>query len=427
MAPGFLPEASSHSEKYRSKRATGTATPFTRAASGSSAAAAAAIATRRQQVLRKAGPPWSLHSDPPAHGAAGALRQIDRHHVRAPRADPATRTVGERRSQPRVEVVQLLQIFHQGFPGEVPAGPPQRLGEDGAGGASEDPGGGVTLPGARTRPGSGKHLASLRGWPRRIGEQDLSVEEPGCRGRGPGRERPRREDEGRPPQPRRLGSERRELAALAEEDDRIRLPRAHPRHQRGLNLAPRVLAPPRAPAAPRAQALDDRSRHVGIPILRGMNDGDAPGGKLLRRPMRQRERRFAQPPTSWKVKRAPASARSVKGAKGPTSGTPAFSASDERSCSAPGARPETRAKAGSRASSCRASSSGRAPASPGGKTASSSLRPWIPPRALISSSCSCKASRMARPTSAGGPSNGSTVATRIREADTPSSCSCSRI
>src|SRR3954462_14965282 len=294
MAPGFLPEASSHSEKYRSKRATGTATPFTRAASGSSAAAAAAIATRRQQVLRKAGPPWSLHSDPPAHGPDRALRQIDRHHVRAPRADPATRTVGERRSQPRVEVVQLLQIFHQGFPGEVPAGPPQRLGEDGAGGASEDPGGGVTLPGARTRPGSGKHLASLRGWPRRIGEQDLSVEEPGCRGRGPGRERARREDEGRPPQPRRLGSERRELAALAEEDDRIRLPRAPPRHQRGLNLAPRVLDPPRAPAAPRAQALDDRSRHVGIPILRGMNDGDAPGGKLLRRPMRQRERLVAQ-------------------------------------------------------------------------------------------------------------------------------------
>src|SRR5256885_8543109 len=42
------------------------------------------------------------------------------------------------------------------------------------------------------------------------------------------------------------------------------------------------------------------------------------------------------PPTSWKVKRAPASARSVNGTKGPTSGTPAFSASDESSSSAPG-------------------------------------------------------------------------------------------
>src|SRR3954469_25286878 len=130
MAPGFLPDASSHSEKYRSKRATGMATPFTRAASGSSAGAAGAIAARTQQVLRKAGPPCSLDSDPAAHGPDGAPREIYGDDVRAPGADAAGGAVGERRAQARIEVVQLLQALHQRLPGEVPAGLPQRLGED---------------------------------------------------------------------------------------------------------------------------------------------------------------------------------------------------------------------------------------------------------------------------------------------------------
>src|SRR3954468_74038 len=107
-------------------------TPFTRAMMGTpmpcaTPGTASAIARATQELLDIVTPPDSLDSDPSARLAEAAPREVDSHHVRAQRPDAAAGAVIERRAQPGVEAVQLLESRHQPLAREVPPRAPQRL------------------------------------------------------------------------------------------------------------------------------------------------------------------------------------------------------------------------------------------------------------------------------------------------------------
>src|SRR3989442_228861 len=151
--------------------------------------------------------------------------------------------------------MEVLEPLHEPLPREMPAGLPERLGEDGRGSAGERPGAGVALSRARACLDGGERVARagpLHWRPRRIREEHLSVEEQGRRGGGSRRERPRREDPGRPPQPLRRGGEGREFPIVAEEEDGFRFPGAQARDERLVHLA--TAAPAAPPPATRAPA-----------------------------------------------------------------------------------------------------------------------------------------------------------------------------